>query len=195
MRAKPIAIARSLSIPGHPLVVVPCAVATLVLHGRTSSAALIVSVVCGISGVVLAFSFWQVNRGKWQHVDASARAERRSLNFFLAIVLFLGAALAFFELNEPGLSLGLLLSGLLIVALMSASRWAKLSLHAAFATFAMLLLWPLGLWYVLLAGLAAVAIGWSRVVLARHTVVEVLGGGLLGALFGVCFWLVLGSHG
>jgi len=191
----PIAIARGLSILGHPLVVIPGAVATLVLHGRASSAALIVSVVCGIAGVVLAFSFWQVRRGQWQHVDASARAERRSLNLFLAIVLFLGAAVASFQLAEPGLSLGLLLSGLLIVAVMLVAPCFKLSLHAAFAAFAVLLLWPLRLWYVALAGIAAVAICWSRVVLARHTVVEVMGGSLLGGLFGVCFWLVLGSHG
>ena len=109
MRAMPIAIARSLSILGHPLVVVPGAVTTLVLHGHASSAALIVSVVCGIAGAVLAFSFWQVRRGQWQHVDASGRAERRSLNIFLAVVLFLGAAVAFFQLAEPGLSLGLML--------------------------------------------------------------------------------------
>src|SRR6266567_2769971 len=189
MRATPMAIARSLSILGHPLVVVPGAVAILVLHGRTSSAALIVSVVCGIAGVVLGFSFWQVRRGHWQHVDASAHAERRSL------ILFLAAAVAFYQVPEPGLSLGLLLSGLLIVVMMSVSPWVKLSLHAAFAAFAVLLLWPLKLWYVGPASMAAAGICWSRVLLARHTVVEVVGGSLLGGLFGGCFWLVLRSHG
>ena len=189
------AIARSLSILGHPLVVIPVAVVTLVLHERTSSATLIVSVICGIAGVVLAFSFWQVRRGQWQHIDASALAERRSLNVFLAIVLFLGAAIAFYQLPGPGLSLGLLLSGLLIVAVMLASPWVKLSLHASFAAFAVLLLWPLKLWYVALASVAAAGICWSRVVLGRHTVVEVLGGSLLGGLFGACFWLVLRQHG
>ena len=195
MRATPMAIARSLSILGHPLVVVPVAVVTLVLHERTSSAALIVSVICGIAGVVLAFSFWQVGRGHWQHIDASARAERRSLNLFLAIVLFLGAAVAFYQLPGRGLSLGLLLSGLLILAVMLVSPWVKLSLHASFAAFAVLLLWPLKLWYVALASIAAAGICWSRVVLGRHTVVEVLGGSLLGGLFGACFWLVLRQHG
>ena len=67
--------------------------------------------------------------------------------------------------------------------------------HASFAAFAVLLLWPLELWYVALASVAAVAICWSRVVLTRHTVVEVLGGSLLGGLFGMCFWLVLWSDG
>jgi len=195
MRATPMAIARSLSILGHPLVVIPVAVVTLVLHERTSSATLIVSVICGIAGVVLAFSFWQVRRGQWQHIDASALAERRSLNVFLAIVLFLGAAIAFYQLPEPGLSFGLLLSGLLIVAVMLVSPWVKLSLHASFAAFAVLLLWPLKLWYVALASIAAAGICWSRVVLGRHTVVEVLGGSLLGGLFGACFWLVLRQHG
>ena len=150
MRTASMAIARSLSILGHPLVVVPVAVATLVLHENTSSAVSIVSMICGIAGVVLAFSFWQVRRGHWQHIDASARAERRSLILFLAIVLFLGAAAAFYQLPGLGLPLGLLLSGLLIVAVMLGSPWVKLSLHASFAAFALLLLWPLKLWYVAL---------------------------------------------
>ena len=188
------AIARGLSIIGHPLVVVPAAVATLVLHGRASSAA-IVWVVCGLAGAVLAFSFWQVRRGRWQHVDASARAERSSLNLFLAAVLFSGAAIAFYQLPESGLSLGLLLCGLLIVIVMLASPWVKLSLHASFAAFAVLLLWPLKFWYVAAASLAAVGICWSRVLLGRHTVVEVLGGSVLGGLLGACFWFVLRSHG
>src|SRR5437016_8090848 len=195
MRTASMAIARSLSILGHPLVVVPVAVATLVLHENTSSAVSIVSMICGIAGVVLAFSFWQVRRGHWQHIDASARAERRSLNLFLAIVLFLGAAAAFYQLPGPGLSLGLLLSGLLIVAVMFVSLWVKLSLHASFAAFAVLLLWPLKLSYVALASVAAVGICWSRVVLARHTIVEVLGGSVLRGLFGACFWLLLRPHG
>ena len=195
MRATPLAIARSLSILGHPLVVLPAAVAVLVLHSQASSAALIVSAVFGIAGAVLAYSFWQVHRGHWQHVDASARAERRALNLFLAIVLFLGAVVAFYLLSEPGLSLGLLLSGLLIVVMMLVSPWIKLSLHASFAVFAVLLLWPLKLWYVAIASVAAAGICWSRVLLERHTVAEVLGGGLLGGICGACFWFVLRLHG
>ena len=190
MRATPMAVARSLSILGHPLVVLPAAVVTLVLHGQTPSAVLIVSAVCGIAGVVLAFSFWQVRRGNWQHVDASDRAERRSLNLFLAIVLFLAAAVAFYEASAPGLPLGLFLSGLLIVTMMLVSPWVKLSLHASFAAFAVLLLWPLRFWYVALASVAAAGICWSRVLLARHTVFEVLAGSLLGGIVGACFWLL-----
>jgi len=76
-----------------------------------------------------------------------------------------------------------------------ASPWFKLSLHASFAAFAVLLLWPLNLWYVALASIAAVAICWSRLALGRHTLAEVLGGSFLGAVAGACFWLVLRAHG
>jgi membrane-associated phospholipid phosphatase len=195
MRAASVVIARTLSILGHPFVVIPGAVATLALHERASSAAVIVLMTCGIAGLVLAYSFWQVRRGRWQHIDASARAERRSLNLFLATVLFLGAAAAFYQMRGPGLALGLLLSGLLIMASMLLSPWAKLSLHAAFAAFAVLLLWPLPLWYLALASAVAAGICWSRVMLGRHTVVEVLGGSFLGVLCGACFWLVLRPYG
>ena len=191
----PIALARSFSILGHPLVVIPAAVSALMLYGDVPSAAVIVSVVCGISAIVFAFSFWQVLRGRWQHVDASARSERSSLNVFLAIVLLLGAAIGFYWLPEPGLPLGLLLSGLLIVLVMSASPWLKLSLHASFAAFAVLLLWPLKPWLVALACVAAAGIGWSRVMLGRHTIGEVLGGSFLGGIVGACFWLLLRSYG
>jgi membrane-associated phospholipid phosphatase len=195
MRATPTAIARALSILGHPLVLVPVAVVTLALHGHTPSAAPVAAVVGVVAVAVLAFSFWQVRRGHWQHIDASNRGERRSLNLFLATALFLSSAVAFYAVPNRGLSLGLLLSALLVAGLLLTSRWVKLSLHASFATFAVALLWPLERWYVVFAGILAVGICWSRVQLARHTVVEVLGGSLLGALFGALFWFLLRSHG
>jgi membrane-associated phospholipid phosphatase len=191
----PIALARSFSILGHPLVVIPAAVSALMLYGDVPSAAVIASAVCGISAIVFAFSFWQVLRGRWQHIDASARSERSSLNVFLAIVLLLGAAIGFYWIHELGLPLGLLLSGLLIVLVMLASPWLKLSLHASFAAFAVLLLWPLKAWLVALACVAAAGICWSRVMLGRHTIGEVLGGSFLGGIVGACFWLLLRSHG
>ena len=151
--------------------------------------------ICAIGAAAFAFSVWQVRRGRWQHIDASSTAERSSLNSFLAIVLLLGALIGFYQLAEPGLPLGLLLCALLIVIVMMVSPWAKLSLHAAFAAFAVLLLWPLNIGHVALAGVTAAGICWSRVRLGRHTVAEVLAGSVLGALFGACFWFMLQTHG
>ena len=150
--------------------------------------------VCGVCMIVLAFSLWQVRVGHWEHVDASVKAERSSLNIFLTAILFFSAAVAFYQMSAPGLPLGLFLSGVLMVVVMLVSPWLKLSLHASFAAFAVLLLWPLKPWHIALASAAAAAICWSRVVLRRHTVVEVLAGSFLGAFLGACFWLVLRTH-
>ncbi|HSJ41386.1 MAG TPA: phosphatase PAP2 family protein [Xanthobacteraceae bacterium] len=191
MRTTPTGIARCLSILGHPLVMIPAAVATLMLDGQTPSASLGVLIVGAVAAVVFAFSWWQVSRGHWQHVDASNRGERRSLNLFLATALFLAAAIAFYAIPNRGLSLGLFLSALLITGLLLTAHWVKFSLHASFAVFAVALLWPLNVGYVLPAGLLALGVCWSRVRLARHTVIEVLGGGLFGAFIGALFWTVL----
>jgi hypothetical protein len=64
MRTATMVVARSLSVLGHPLVVVPAVVAVLVFHEHASSSAGIVSVVCIVALAVLAFSLWQVHRGR-----------------------------------------------------------------------------------------------------------------------------------
>jgi hypothetical protein len=190
MRATRMAIARTLSIVGHPLVVITSAVAAVVLHTDASSAVSVTLLLCGIAGIVLAFSLWQVRRGRWQHVDASAPAERTSLNLLIAGLLLSIAAVVFHRSPRSGLALGMGLSGLLIVVVISLSPWAKLSLHASFSAFAAMLLWAFGPWPVALASLAVTGICWSRVVLGRHTSIEVVAGGVVGALLGACFWLI-----
>ena len=189
------AIARGVSTIGHPLLVVPAAVLAVLLYRQTASAASILAPVCGICAVAFTFSFWQVRRGRWQHIDASLKAERSSLNLFLASVLLLGAVIGFYRGVDTGLSLGLFLSGVLIVIVMMLSPWTKLSLHAAFAAFAALLLWPLNVWLVALAAGATAGICWSRVMLGRHTVGEVIAGSALGALLCTGFWFILRMQG
>jgi len=195
MRSMTMAIARGVSTIGHPLLVVPAAVLAVLLYRQTASAASILAPVCGICAVAFTFSFWQVRRGRWQHIDASLKAERSSLNLFLASVLLLGAVIGFYRGVDTGLSLGLFLSGVLIVIVMMLSPWTKLSLHAAFAAFAALLLWPLDVWLVALAAGAAAGICWSRVMLGRHTVGEVIAGSALGALLCTGFWFILRIQG
>jgi membrane-associated phospholipid phosphatase len=87
------------------------------------------------------------------------------------------------------------MSGVLMLVVIFASSWIKVSLHAAFAAFAAALLWPLHYSYVVVASVGAAAVCWSRVMLGRHSIVEVLVGSLLGALFGACVWLAVRLHG
>jgi membrane-associated phospholipid phosphatase len=70
----------------------------------------------------------------------------------------------------------------LLVAAAFCNRWLKVSLHEAFAVFTVVSLSSVSLWASGLLLVLAVAIGWSRVVLGRHTLPEVLAGAALGTL-------------
>lgn len=188
-----IAVARAISIVGHPVVLVTVAalVAASARGASLPQLRLIGGALATLGLIVLGFSWWQVRSGRWSHVDASVKRERVSLNVFLVVLLFLSALVLWFLTRRPHMPAALALSGALIVAALLAARWVKMSLHAAFAAFATMLLWPLKI--AMVAGiLVTVAVVWSRLVLGRHQAADVISGLLLGLAAGSGFqvWVV-----
>lgn len=147
------------------------------------------------AAVVMGYSWWQVRRGRWGHVDASAKHERGSLNRFLLIALAAGTVLAALLAPQRELALGLGLSAGLIAIAMLTARWCKLSLHIAFAVFAAALLSRLGWEYGVAGTVLVAAIAWSRLALRRHTPADLLAGMTAGALAGVAFWFTAAQSG
>lgn len=141
-----------------------------------------------LAAAIQGWSWRQVRRGRWQHVDASHRHERRGLNRFL-LVLLVAAAVFFATVSpQPALALGLACAAAMIAAGVLLAPWLKLSLHASFAVFSAALLWALGP-VALALGLAfAAAVAWSRWALGRHRRRELLAGALAGAAVGLAFW-------
>ena len=180
--------ARTLSIVGHPALLMPLAVAVAASGAGAPPQLLQVALGTAVAVAVIVglYSLWQVRAGRWAHVDASQPRERRQLNRFLAALLG-GAALLLWTLGQPPqVALGPLLAALLVLLAHGLQRWLKVSLHAAFALFAAALAWPhvgLTLGLVLLAA----GVAWSRLVLRRHTRAEVLLGLLLGTACGGAF--------
>lgn len=172
--------ARTLSIVGHPAVLMPAAVAWS-SAGRggaqpllfATAASLLVAVCVGLYCAV------QVRAGRWQHIDASVPSERAQLNVFLILLLLVVSALLWASGQPPAIATGLALGGGIVVAAQLLRARLKVSLHAAFAAYAALLLWP-ELPAMLLGSGLAVAVAWSRLVLGRHTLPEVLLGLALG---------------
>jgi membrane-associated phospholipid phosphatase len=188
-----IAIARAISIAGHPVILI--SVAGLIAassHGASLAQMQTIGVtLLLLAAVVVGFTWVQVKTGRWAHVDASARTERASLNGFLATLLLLSAVLAWFVLRNLHMSVALALSATLILVALSLAKWLKVSLHVAFATFATTLLWPL-LWAQLAGVLITAAVAWSRLALGRHVAADVIAGLLLGALAGIFYGVWLG---
>lgn len=183
-----VAIARAISIVGHPVVFILVAVLIVASTGGASIRQLwfIGGALATVGVVVLAFSWLQVWTGRWSHIDASVRSERRSLNLFLGVVCLLSAVLLWFVMRQPSMSLGLALSGALIVIALLLARWVKVSLHVAFAAFATALLWPLTP-AVIAGALLTAAVVWSRLVLGRHVAADVVTGLVLGTAAGSAF--------
>jgi hypothetical protein len=185
--------ARALSILGHPLLTLPAAALCLAAHrgfdaGRLARLALALG---AAAALVTAYSWWQVRRRRWQHVDASGRGERRALNRFLLVVFAVAAALLWTSTAQRELALGLALAALLVLAAMLSSHWCKLSLHVAFAMYAAVLLAQVS-WLACAAGLVfAGAVAWSRIALSRHVPRDLAAGAVAGAAAGLLFrhWL------
>lgn len=174
------------SILAHPFVMVALLVAVPAM--RQSSGSALQSVLLVVMAVVVPIAvlmFRQVRRGRWSNVDASKPSERPLL--FMVALAGLVAALGWLLLNDPQ---SFLVRGMLVVAaflLVAAlvTRWVKLSLHVAFAALTATTLVLLGsaVGYALIAVVPLVF--WSRVVLGRHSVHELLVGLALGVLTGI----------
>jgi hypothetical protein len=186
--------ARALSLIGHPALLVPAAV---VQGASIRQAPVQVLLVATAVSLLVALDYprlqpgTQVRTGCWTHVDASLPRERTQLNLFAAPLLFAAAAVLWWLGQPPAIALGLALGGALVVFAHLLRRWLKLSLHAGFAAFSALLLWPsyLGMLSLLLL---AVGVAWSRLVLSRHTPQDVALGLLAGATAGLAFNFLAG---
>ena len=177
------ALARAVSIVGHPAVLMPVA-ALVAAPAHLRPAAFAVSVVGAC--VVMAYSLYKARRGAWTHVDASVPTERAQLNVRLAIGLLLAACALWLAGLHVGIPLVVGLSGLIAVAAHLFRGVAKLSLHVAFAVLAAFLVWPHAVAAAALA-LGVVAVAWSRLALRRHVVADVVLGAIVGAVAGGVF--------
>jgi membrane-associated phospholipid phosphatase len=184
------AVARVLSIAGHPALVVPGAL-FMAVAGDAPARAVRTAVMPAalVAAAVMVYSLVQVRRGKWSHVDASVRTERRQLNLVLAAMLGAAAAALGLAGQPRPVVVGMASAAVLVAVAHAARQWLKTSLHVSFAIFGAAFLWPRVAAMLLLVGLA-IAVGWSRLVLGRHTPVEVIAGGLLGIAAGALFLAV-----
>ncbi len=180
-----LAVARWVSIVGHPFVVVPLTVA--VVSRSTATTAVLIGVVVVMMLVVVR----KVRSGDWSDLDVSLR-EQRPAAYARAIPL-LGAAWLLLWLIA-GRSRGFwgfgVAIGILVIATVLTRFRIKASMHAGFDSYAAVL--PVTVMPALSAALAllAVCVGWSRVALRRHTLPEVLVGAVLGMAGGaLVVWL------
>ncbi|MEK6280911.1 MAG: phosphatase PAP2 family protein [Acidobacteriota bacterium] len=188
-----LATANMISMLGHPLVLGSLTV-TLSLVGHLPAARLLA--VVGIFTAAIVFPIWFVIRrkvasGAWTDMDVSDHGQRAGL-YSVALSIIALSIPIFWLLELPrGLIIGTLVSLVLLLAGMAINLRSKLSMHSMFGAYCVVILMAVSVAFGLAALLLIAAVGWSRVVLGRHTVAQVVFGMSLGAAAGVVlFWLV-----
>ena len=179
-------VARWISILGHPFILIPALVAAVTVRSlppervvRVVASVVLVSIV-----PMLLLIARRVRSGTWSNYDVSVREQRTGM-YPAALAITAASVLVLAWVRVPRPILHGVIATLLLIGIASlVNLRLKISLHTAFAVFTAvtLLVVSRGLGA---AGLAlALAIAWSRLELGRHTLPEVVGGALLGALVG-----------
>jgi hypothetical protein len=175
-----------ISILGHPFVLIPLMVAAVTVGWLPPrQVALVVGiVVLGTVVPMLLLTARRVRSGAWTNYDVSVREQRRGM--YPAALTVAGATfLLLAATGAPRPILRGILATLLLIAIAAlVNLRLKISLHTAFAMYTAVVLFPTsrGLGAGVLA--LTLAIAWSRLELGRHTLPEVIGGALLGAVVG-----------
>ncbi|HEY8563590.1 MAG TPA: phosphatase PAP2 family protein [Pyrinomonadaceae bacterium] len=191
---KPVKIARLVSLVGHPFVLLALTVLIVAAHRTHPVRALTfggAAVLFTVSPLVFIIRR-KVSAGQWSDHDVSDAAERRSFYPVAIAVNAFSAALFYFLDFPPALLAGMLISLVILLFAMLVNRWSKISLHLIFAVYFAISLFPVSYWSGAFFLLLAAAVGWSRVVLKRHTFAQVLSGAALGAIAGIVFLKIVG---
>lgn len=171
---------------GHPFVLPLAALLIVTLQVVPPPQAILITILMAITltAPVLLYTRRQVRGRRWTDYDVSVRTDRYRLYPLILIVCLL-SALVFWLVGAPAFILRGIAAGtsLAFIAMLINLR-LKISLHAALAMECAVVILALVPWLGMLACGFGLLIGWSRVVLRRHTALEVLSGGLLGIIIG-----------
>lgn len=179
-------LARTVSVAGHPFLLMPLLTAIVAFDVLPPDRALrIVLVALGV--VILPAAFYTISRvrqGTWGDLDVSDKRHRGQFYGILLPLLLIVTIIAAATNVPPVLFLGAASITLLAALAFAVNTRIKVSMHTGFAVFVTLALMVISPWMALAAFVLTIAVGWSRVALARHTTGEVVLGGSLGLAVG-----------
>jgi hypothetical protein len=182
--------ARLVSTLGHPFFTMPLfAVVTLFRYENAQKATWISLLMVG--GILLPLglkTYVGFKKGKYTNMDVSNRDQRKKW-YWWANILMLSMSVILFAAHQGfDICLSFLLAWLLMAVSQGINQYLKTSLHVAFHTYLSFLVLSINVSAGIVALCFAPIMGWSRVTLGRHTIPEVVSGGLLGMLAGGVYY-------
>jgi hypothetical protein len=175
-------IANFISIIGHPLITIPVFVACVMFANEDFKKASFISFIivgCVFIPVILRM-YIKSRKGTYTNFDVSDRTQRKSMFIFIIPILVIVTFILFKTHQNNNLCLSMLFATILVLISQIVNLFIKSSLHVSLNIYlsflVMTLNYKIGIILFLFTGL----LGWSRIVLGRHTRIEVLVGSVIG---------------
>ena len=180
-------IARIISIVFHPLAVIMAFALLYITTIYDDEMALLVMSLIGYIAVlpIVIYNSVQLLRGKISNFDLSNQQERnKTYPLLLLILVLLVVSSIWMDVPKP-LILNLGIFAMMLVVFFFFRNYLKISLHASTCFFlTALILFDFGI-IGLYAAFISILVSFSRIVLKRHTKMEVVIGGASGLLLGL----------
>lgn len=186
-------LAHYISAFGNPLLTIPFFSVIAMYRTQSHETALFTSLVIvgGVVVPILIKSYRGVQKGEYTNYDISNRKQRQSWYLFPTLLLTIATLVLYFTHQGRDLVLGVLFALVLFIVSQVVNLYIKTSLHVGFNVYLAFLIFPLHLNLAVGVLLFTIILGWSRIVLKKHTLQEVLCGALLGLAVGGLFLWVL----
>lgn len=180
-------IATVISTAGHPLITIPLYVIIVMFAFEEPKRAAFVSLLI-VGGIFIPLSirlFIKSRNGSYTNFDVSDRQQRKSL-FVFVLPLLIVVTFILYKTGQPnGIFLSVLFATILTAVSQVVNYFIKSSLHVSLSIFLSCLMMPLFFNLAIIMLLFTGIIGWSRVVLGRHTKQEVYFGVCVGTIISV----------
>jgi membrane-associated phospholipid phosphatase len=185
--------AEAVSFVGNPLLTFSVFVVLVTFRSFDIQKATIISGVA-IVGIILPVTirnYLKSRRGEYTDFDVSDQEQRK--NFYPLPVILISLALSVFLLTKqpPEVITGTFLSLLLMVTAGLINLRIKCSLHAAASVFLSFLLLKIWFYTGIVMFLFTVLICASRLVLKRHSIIEIVTGMVVGVIFGGAYYFTM----
>lgn len=131
---------------------------------------------------VFLWIYWNVKTGRYTNMDVSNRTQRKSLYVFMIINILLYLMIVYFFFFQFNI---LMIIGFLLITLLVmqfSNLYIKSSMHMSLNVFVSALFTYLNPFFGLLWFVIAIIVGITRVILKRHTVKEVVFGGVIAGV-------------
>lgn len=178
---------------GNPLLTIPLySVVALFLKEDSGTAwTVTLLLVGGVVAPILIKSYRGVQKGEYTNYDISDRKQRQSWYVLPTLLLSVVTMALYLSGQSRIIWLATLFALVLFVASQVVNLFIKTSLHVGFNAFLGFLALPLSKGLGLAFLLFTIPLAWSRIVLKRHTLSEVIAGAVLGVLSGWGFLYLL----